>query len=153
MTVGGSSDSRIAAIVAVEFSSFKDITCEGVTLCLAWAASHSYSLCAFQVNHSKRRRSGASHALRRHSATENADLIKLCLRNRDIKNPTLADLEDAYERQKALGLLDIKDHIVNRNEKRKAEARADQIEAERTLTEDELYAMPLNELARRARGW
>ena len=28
-----------------------------------------------------------------------------------------------------------------------------QIEAERALTEDELYAMPLNELARRARGW
>jgi hypothetical protein len=84
---------------------------------------------------------------------KNADLIKLCLRNRDVKNPTLSDLEDAYERQKALGLLDIKDHIVNRNEKRKAEARADQIEAERALTEDELYAMPLNELARRARGW
>jgi hypothetical protein len=78
------------------------------------------------------------------------------VRARGIKAPTLSDLEEAYAALRASGLLQLNQAVLQKQRKGEIADRAKEIEAQRTLPdEEELYALPLDEIRRRATpgGW
>jgi hypothetical protein len=78
------------------------------------------------------------------------------VRARGIRAPTLSDLEEAYTALRAAGLLQLNQAVIQKQRKGEIADRAKEIEAQRTLPdEEELYALPLDEIRRRAApgGW
>lgn len=84
----------------------------------------------------------------------NAAQMQHYFASRGIESPSLEQIEGAYESLRDAGLLGLNRAEVAKLQKQKVRQRVDQIVSQRESepTEDELYKMPLNELAQRARG-
>ena len=66
---------------------------------------------------------------------------------------TFEEIEGAFHHLKTLGTLELNKASVRQQEARAINERNERREAASAFNEEEAYTMPLNELARRARGW
>jgi hypothetical protein len=66
---------------------------------------------------------------------------------------TFEDMEAAFHHLKTLGTLELNKASVRQQEARAINDRNEARERAAAFNEEEAYTMPLNELARRARGW
>ena len=83
----------------------------------------------------------------------NAETMKHACALLGIANPNLNQLEEVYERCKAQGLIELDQKVLNEQFAQSTRTYAEELKAASTMpTEEELYALPLDEIRRRAGG-
>ena len=79
--------------------------------------------------------------------------VELKLRGLDPATATAHDFRDSYHRLKAAGIpLRLKEAVVKKQREEKIRKEADDIKKHEQVSEDDLYAMPMDKLRQRAGG-